>query len=51
MHVVLKPFIKILVWIVIIMGVAQLTGVDVESLLGDAKEALEGLAEQQETEE
>lgn len=51
MHVILKPFIKLLIWGVIFSYVAQLAGVDVESLLGDAKESLEGLLSEQEAEE
>ena len=51
MHVILKPFIKLMIWVVIIMGIAQLTGVDLESLVNDAKDALEGAMDQAETEE
>ena len=45
MHVLLKPFLKILLLIMIVKGVAQLAGtdLDLDSLLGDAKEKLEGL--------
>ena len=51
MHVILKPFIKVMIWIILIMGVANLAGVDVESLMNDAKDALEDFTSQQEAEE
>ena len=51
MHVVLKPLIKMMIWIAIIMGVSKYAGVDIDSLVNGAKETLEGLTQQQEAEE
>lgn len=51
MHVVLKPLIKMMIWIAVIMGVAKYAGVDIDSLVEGAKETLEGLTEQQAEEE
>ena len=51
MHVVLKPFIKVMIRVIIIMGVAQFAGIDVESLMNDAQKALEDFTSQQDAEE
>ena len=51
MHVVLKPFIKMLLWLCIILGVLNIAGVDVDSLASELKGMLEGLTGEQETQE
>lgn len=33
MHVILKPFIKLLIAVVAVLGIAQIAGIDVEELL------------------
>ena len=41
MHVILKPFIKLMIWMLVIFGVAGLAGVDVEGLLSGLGEKID----------
>lgn len=51
MHVVLKPFIKMLLFVAAILGIAQLLGIDVEEAMSGLKEKIDELTSQQATEE
>ena len=51
MHVVLKPFIKLFLIIIAVLGVAKLAGVDVDGLMSEAKEKLDDFTSQQAAEE
>ena len=51
MHVVLKPFIKILLFVVVLLGIANLFGIDVEEIMNGLKEKIEELSSQVEAEE
>lgn len=42
MHVILKPFIKIMIWACLFLGIAELAGVDVEELLNGLLENISG---------
>ena len=42
MHVILKPFIKIFIWIFAILGIAELAGVDVDELLNNLMGTISG---------
>lgn len=48
MHVILKPFIKILIWACLFLGIAEIAGVDVEELFGGLLDKI-GNGEEDET--
>lgn len=42
MHVILKPFIKLLIMLAAVFGIAEIAGIDLKGLLGDLMDKVNG---------